>query len=81
MSLLIFTSVLQKSRKEFCACFLKLFLRTVFENRDNTIFVFFEIIIFSLNLVFSVFSLFSVFQNKKTGNQMCYPVFLCFACF
>ena len=40
----------------FGSCFLKLFLRTVFENTVNTIFVFSENCSYALNLVFSLFS-------------------------
>ena len=40
--------------------FLKLFFITVFENTKKTIFVFFEICSYSLNLVFFVF-----FKKKK----------------
>ena len=45
-------------------------LRIVFENTDNTIWVFSEIYYCSLKLVFSIFSAF--FDNKKIGNQTCW---------
>ena len=57
----------------FGYCFLKLLLRTFFENKDNIILLFFEDYSCSLNLVFSVFLVF--FWTKKIENQMC---FLCF---
>ena len=42
-----------------------MFLRIVFENIENTVWVFSENCSCSLNLVFSVFFMFSVFFNKK----------------
>ena len=59
-------------------CFLKLFLRTVFENTKNTILVFFEICCCYLNLMFYVFFVF--FGKKRLENQTCYLCFHCFSC-
>ena len=39
----------------FDSCFLKLFLRTVFENTENIIFMFSKNFSYSLDLLFSVF--------------------------
>ena len=47
----------------FGSCFLKLFLRTLFENTENTILVLSKNLSCYLNIMFSVF--FYVFQNKK----------------
>ena len=62
----------------FGFCFLKLFLRTIFENTNNTILVFFEntnniilvffkIFYYFLNLMFYMFSV--VFIIKKLGTK------------
>ena len=51
----------------FGSCFCKLFLRTVFENIENTILVFSENCHCSLNLLFSVFSV--SFRKKKLGTK------------
>ena len=45
--------------------FLKLILIIIFENKDNTIYVFFEKYFYSLNLVFSIFLILFVFLHKK----------------
>ena len=47
----------------FDSCFLKLFLKIVFENIENIIFVFSKNYYYYLNLVFYVLSIF--FENKK----------------
>ena len=75
----------------FDSCFLKLLLRTVFENTVNTILVFSENYSYSLNFSFlyhvfrkkkfsfCVFIVFIVFQNKKqfskTVNKQTNPRF------
>ena len=65
-------------KKKICmfgSCFLKLFLRTVFENIKNTNFVFSEKLFLS-----SVFSLF--FNNKKKNeNQTCSSYISYSSCF
>ena len=70
------------------ACYWKLFLRTVFENTDNTIMMLFENCSYSLNIlfyvffmffqkkepnVFSMFSLFSLFLRTKTSFKKLLP--------
>ena len=66
----------------FCSCFLKLFLRIIFENIENNILAFSKIYYCYLNLVFSIFFrikkgtklvrrlllVFLVFQNKKKNS-------------
>ena len=47
----------------FDSCFLKLFLKIVFKNIENIIFVFSKNYYCYLNLVFDVLSIF--FENKK----------------
>ena len=49
----------------FVYCFLKLFLKTIFENTKNTVLAFFENCSYFLNLVFSVLFVF-VITKKKT---------------
>ena len=54
-----------------------LFLRTVFGNTENVIFVFFEDSSCSLNFSFcSMFFFFS--ETKKLGIKHVFPIFLCF---
>ena len=46
---------MQQAKGLFGSCFLKLFLRTVFENTENTIFMFSENFSYYLDLLFFVF--------------------------
>ena len=55
----------------FVSYFFKIFLRIIFENTENTIFVLFENFSCFLNLIFSVFFV----LIKKIGNQICSPYF------
>ena len=54
---------------------LKLFLRTIFENRENIILMLFENC--SLIFEFSVFFLFPMFFRKKKWDQICSQYFTC----
>ena len=56
----------------FGSCFLKLLLRTIFENTENTILVFSKNCYCSLNLVFSTFFT----TEKQLGTKRVHPVFL-----
>ena len=63
-----FVYLSKKKKGPLGSCFLKLFLRTIFENTKNIISVFSENCSCSLNLMFSMFSRF--FKKKKNkGNQ------------
>ena len=54
-------------------------MRTFFENRENTILVFFKNYSCSLNVMFYMFFVF--FRTKKTGNQTSSPYFPYSPCF
>ena len=58
----------------FGSCFRNLFLRTVFENTDNIILVFFGFTLCYLNLMFSVL----FFKKKKKESNMFYMFSLFF---
>ena len=64
---------LKEKKGLFGSCFLKLFLRAVFENTENIILMFFENCSYYLNLVFFIF-----FKTKKivTKRVLPIPVFL-----
>ena len=60
----------------FGSCFLKLFLKIVFKNIENTILVFYENRYYFFNLVF--FCIIYVFQHKKKGTYCVILIFLIF---
>ena len=54
----------KRNKGLFGSCFCKLFLKTVFENKESPILLISENLFSYLNLVF-----FCVFSKRKTGNQ------------
>ena len=69
-----------KIKDLFGLCFLKSFLKIVFEIRDNTILVFSEDCSYFLNLIFFLLSVF--LKNKKNdGKSNVSFVFSLFSCY
>ena len=61
--------MIQENEGLFDSHFLKLFLRIIFENTENTILVFSENFSCSMNLVFFVFFIFFITKKKKKKKK------------
>ena len=73
MNILLLNEI--KTLDLFGSCFLKLFLKTVFETQKTLKGCYLKTHICYLNLVFFLF--FYVFKKKQTENQTCFSCFSC----